>query len=311
MSTLKKIGFKYYFVLLCWFTTTLQAQQYKMYNNDTINKVDVNNMRQGKWKVFGDMIDDKRYAPTQIVEEGMYTDNKKQGVWIKYFPSGKQHTIITYLNGRPNGDYKVFYENGQLEEEGVWKNSRNVGNFKRFYENGKPHQEFVFNPGGKRDGTQKYYYDNGQLNIIGLVKEGKESGEFKEYYEDGSLKSVKYFDELGKVNHEKTKTYESKQPQKNEVIEVVDPKKVAKVEAGSAQNEAEQRKNPFDGNGDHTLYNSNRQISQKGVFKAYKLMDGFYYKYDENGMLKNIERYKGGKYVGDAPMEDASGKPAK
>ena len=285
---------------------SIAAQSFRIYNNDTINRVDVNNLRQGAWKVFGDMLDDHKFKNDQLVEEGEYQNNRKQGVWVTYFPNGQEHTIIDYRNGRPNGDYKVFYENGQLEEEGTWSRNRNTGDFKRFYENGSKHQEFVFNISGKRDGVQKYYHDNGQLMIVGTIEDGKEVGEFKEYYKDGSLKSVKYFDEPGKVNHEKTKTYkEQGNPVATKVeIETVDPTKVAKVEQGAKQNEAEKKINPFNGNGNHTLYNSNRQISQKGFFKNYKLIDGLYYKYDENGILKNIEKYKNGKYVGDSPIEE-------
>jgi antitoxin component YwqK of YwqJK toxin-antitoxin module len=288
---------------------SLFSQQFRMFQGDTINRVDVNNMRQGSWKIFGDMTDDGRFKPTDITEEGRYLNNKKDGVWTSYYPSGKQHTIITYVSNKPNGTYKVFYENGQLEEEGTWKMNKNTGNFKRFYTNGKPHQEFVFNTNGRRNGTQKYYYENGQLMIVGEVAEGKETGEFKEYYEDGSLKSVKFYDEPGLVKHEKTKEYEAKTKMKPEpVMEVIDAQKTAVVEKGSVQNEAEKQVNPFDGNGEHTLYNSSRQISQKGYFKNYKLVDGYYYRYNDDGILKNIERYKGGKYVGDAPLEEAEGK---
>lgn len=295
-----------FFLSLVWFP--LFSQQFRLFKGDTINRVDLNNMRQGPWKVLGDMSDDARYSPNSVVEEGKYINNKKDGLWISYYPSGKEHTIITYISNKPNGAYKIFYENGQLEEEGTWKTNKNTGNFKRFYANGKPHQEFVFNTTGKRNGTQKYYYENGQLMIVGEVNEGKESGEFREYYEDGSLKSVKFYDEPGIVNHEKTKEYEAKTPQKPEpIMEVIDVQKTALVEKGSSQNEAEKKMNPFDGNGAHTLYNSDRQISQKGIFKNYKLVDGYYYKYDENGILKNIERYKNGKYVGDAPLEEAEG----
>ena len=33
-------------------------------------------------------------------------------------------------------------------------------------------------------------------------------------------------------------------------------------------------------------------------------MEGKWYKYDENGILLNIEIIKGGRYIGDAPMEE-------
>ncbi len=284
----------------------LISQTFKIYGGDTINKADVNGLKNGHWIVFGNMVDEPGYKPNQIVEEGKYVRNRKTGIWTSYFPNGNEHAIITYRNGRPSGQYSTFFENGQLEETGTWTRNRNTGDFKRFYENGIRHQEFLFNKIGKRDGLQKYYYDNGQLMIEGVIKDGKEVGEFKEYYSDGSLKAVKFFDEAGVINPSKTKTYQPKTPaaKTSTKIEVIDPTKVAKVVAGSKQNAAAKKINPFNGNGDHTLYNSNRQISQKGYFKNYKLIEGLFYKYDENGLLKNIEKYKAGKYVGDAPIEE-------
>ncbi len=283
----------------------MPAQSFLLLNGDTINRIDANNLRQGHWKMYGKMLDEQRYKPDQVIEEGEFINNKKQGIWTKYFPSGKVHTIINYVNNRPNGSYKVYYENGQLEEEGDWRNNKNVGNFKRYYENGKLQQEFVFNNYGKRDGVQKYYHENGQLMIIGEVRDGKETGEFKEYYEDGKLKSAKFYDEPGVVNHQKTKEFApTKETQNQNAVEIIDDKKIATVEKDAVQNEADKKINPFNGNGDHTLYNKNRQISQKGFFKNYKLINGLYYRYDENGILKNIEQYRNGKYIGDAPLEE-------
>ena len=59
----------------------------------------------------------------------------------------------------------------------------------------------------------------------------------------------------------------------------------------------------FDGNGQHTLYNKNRQISQKGELKHGKLLNGKVYRYDSDGLLINIEVFRNGAYVGDAPIE--------
>ncbi|MBL4651402.1 MAG: hypothetical protein JKY53_00855 [Flavobacteriales bacterium] len=52
------------------------------------------------------------------------------------------------------------------------------------------------------------------------------------------------------------------------------------------------------------MYNKNRQISQKGEFRGGRLVDGKWYRYDENGLLNSIEIYKNGKYIGDAQIED-------
>ena len=281
------------------------AQNFTMYKGDTINKTSETNLKQGKWIYFGSTKPNSGYKPDQIIEEGIYVDNRKEGVWIKYFPSGKIESEITYSKNRPNGEYKVYYENGQLQEHGEWKNNRNTGNFKRYYENGEPQQDFVFNASGKRDGPVKYYHENGAIMIEGTISMGKEVGEFREYYANGDLKASRVYDDAGVLNVEKSQL-EIKP--KNEMVEIKEtpdvPLKTATVEKDAKQNEAEIKVSPFDGNGEHTLYNKNKQISQKGLFKGYKLIDGLYYKYDDNGILVTIERYKKGKYVGDVPIEN-------
>ena len=52
------------------------------------------------------------------------------------------------------------------------------------------------------------------------------------------------------------------------------------------------------------LYNINHQIVKDGVFENYRLMDGKYYKYDENGLLTQIMVFKDGKYIGDGVIAD-------
>lgn len=274
------------------------SQTFEIYNGDTINYVDANNLKQGLWKIFNHMKNLPGYKPDQVVEEGYYKDSRKVGIWRRYYPNGNIKDEIEYNNNRPSGKYKIYYENGVLQEEGEWKNNRNVGTFKRYYENGNISQEFSFNESGKREGTQKYYYENGQLMIEGEWKEGKESGVLKEYYENGDLKAEKFFAD-GQLDPEKTKTYEPKKP-----IEVKkeEPAPVANVVV--KKEEEKPNIGAFDGNGYAKLYNLNKQISKDGIFKNYKLIDGKWYKYDENGILIKIEIYKNGRYVGDGVIEE-------
>ena len=60
----------------------------------------------------------------------------------------------------------------------------------------------------------------------------------------------------------------------------------------------------FDGNGYAKLYNQDKLITKDGIFKSYRLIDGKWYKYDENNILINIERIKNGRYVGDVPFDE-------
>jgi hypothetical protein len=59
-------------------------------------------------------------------------------------------------------------------------------------------------------------------------------------------------------------------------------------------------KSKFDGNGYHKLYNLSKKISKKAYFNNYQLMDGLWYRYDEDGVLLKIEIYKNGKVVKDS-----------
>ena len=58
----------------------------------------------------------------------------------------------------------------------------------------------------------------------------------------------------------------------------------------------------FKGEGKYKMYNQNKQISKDGLFKAYRLMDGLLYQYNDNGILTKVKRFKDGRYIGDAPL---------
>lgn len=279
------------------------GQSYELHNGDTINQKDLAGKKQGYWKISGAMKKLPGYQPEQIIEEGEYKDSRKQGSWKKYFPSGQLQNEITYRNNRPSGPYTVYYSNGEIEEQGEWKNNRNVGTFKRFYDNGEPQQAFNFNATGKREGRQTYFHENGQIMIEGDWDGGKEAGELKEYYANGEVKSVKYFNE-GQIDAAKTETFEPVQPMAKVVIEP----EIQKATISTPVDGKQEKPNIglFKGNGQHTLYNQDRQISQKGMFKNYRLIDGEVYRYDDNGILQLIEIYKNGKYVGEGVLPEGN-----
>ena len=166
---------------------------------DSLNQIDENNLKQGFWIFYGK---DKRlpdYDDDQKVEEGRYLDNRKFGIWKKYFASGTLQNEITYQNSRPNGYARIYYSNGQLKEEGIWKGNKWTGDYVLYHENGNKYHAFNFNAKGKREGTQTYFYENGQKMIEGDWAEGKESGKITEWYDNGAVKSIKNFEGQGKL----------------------------------------------------------------------------------------------------------------
>ena len=58
------------------------AQTYELdpsNKKDTINKIDVEGKKQGKWIVLGKTKTESCYASSAVVEEGFYVENKKIG----------------------------------------------------------------------------------------------------------------------------------------------------------------------------------------------------------------------------------------
>jgi hypothetical protein len=94
--------------------------QWKSYrvtaNNDTINCIDKNDLRQGRWSI---KIEGLRGEPGRD-EEGVYVDGKKEGVWRVYTTMGDLYAIEKYRWGNKDGKCQYFNIAGIIREES-WK----------------------------------------------------------------------------------------------------------------------------------------------------------------------------------------------
>ncbi len=249
------------------------AQNFKILNGDTINRIDNNNLKQGLWISFNEDTGKK-------IDEGIYKNGKKSGIWKKYYKSGTIKSEITYLNNIPTGYAKFYYANGNVSEEGIWKINKWTGNYKYYFENGKLSYDWNYNSSGKRTGDQKYYHENGNLMIEGDWANGKEAGALKEYYVDGSLKSEKSFAD-GKLDETSVKHY------KKQETKAIVTKKEKSIESVKL----------FTGNGYYKLNNKNKKVDREGEFLNGRLVDGKRYFYNSNGELIKTSIYKNGKLI--------------
>lgn len=283
------------------------------------NTTDANGLRQGYWVIKGYMTPDVNYDANEVVEEGSFVDNRKEGLWKHYMPNGELRSEIHYVRNRPNGPYTIYYTNGQIEEQGNWSKSRNTGTFKRFYENGNPQQIFAFSDNGKRNGVQQYFHENGQLELEVNIVNGKEEGLMSRYYANGALKeekdlsggmlehgSIRRFDRNGnpadQVEAPDVDTpAELEGEVETEEILVDIPKDAPKTEAAADEPNGAHSFRP---NGYNILYNHNRQLTQIGDFRNGRLWDGKWHRYNTDGILVRIEVYKAGRYVGTGVLEE-------
>jgi len=283
-------------------TTTVVCGSLFYYSDALQNHIDETGMRQGLWIITGAMVNDSDYKPENKVEEGNFKDDNKTGTWKKYYPSGKLRSQITYENNKPIGSYILFYENGVIEETGNWQRNKNIGEFKRNYSNGNPHQRFSFSDSGKRNGKQTYYHKNGQVAMIVELVNGKEIGVMKRYDSHGELSEEKSFNNgqhiTGSTESHKEKSKEFIPPpaEINEKSDVVITPEVTEEDETNAAHH-------FKDNGHNILYDKNNNISQSGYFKAGRLWNGKWFKYNVNGIALRVDIYRNGKFIGHGVLE--------
>ncbi|MBA3665496.1 MAG: SpoIIE family protein phosphatase [Bacteroidetes bacterium] len=129
---------------ICYGLTRAQnhAKDYYVFLGDTINVIDERNQKQGRWVVFGKDqkgIKNKLLKHNQVINDGVYINNEKNGVWKSYHSNtNKLKSEITYVKGEINGRVKLFNEKGKITHEGMMKGGDWVGDY------------YVYNAGGEK-----------------------------------------------------------------------------------------------------------------------------------------------------------------
>ena len=115
-------------------------------------------------------------------------DENFTGQIVKKYKDGQVKSIENFKNGKLNGEFKEFFENGSLFQIGTFKNG-DMKNIKVFYENGNLKFEQKLKD---RKGKYRGYYPNGILEVEGEVFQGDEIGLWKYYNEEGKLLKTEY-----------------------------------------------------------------------------------------------------------------------
>ncbi|MEY3399274.1 MAG: hypothetical protein RL220_1868 [Bacteroidota bacterium] len=267
-------------------------------NTGDFNRIDESGRKQGYWVVKGYMSNDPSFKADAVVEEGSFKDDRKEGLWRKFWPNGNVRSEIMYEMGRPNGEYKIYYLNGKIEEHAYWVNSRNTGTFKRWYDNGNPQQEFYFDDNGRRNGWQKYYHENGITAVELQVVNGQESGVCKRYNTDGTLNQETTFNNGVVTNNAKVT------PSSGKEEHIADSHNSDLGKSSEKTEDAPNAAHKFKPNGYNVLYDNDGNMTQSGAFKEGKLWDGKWYRYNGDGLLIRIEVYSEGRFIGSGVMSD-------
>ena len=299
---------KSFLLLLLIFCKVSLAQSFEIVGNDSINRIDENNLRQVFWQILNKIKKLPGYKDDQKVEEGNYADSKKTGIWKQFFATGKVKNEITFANNRPSGYAKMYYENGNIMEEGQWENNRWTGEYKQYYENGTLYYDWKYSNQGKREGDQKYFHQNGKVMIEGNWADGKENGVIKEYYDDGSLKAEKVFNG-GTIDLAASKEYSEKGKIVSPSLADTKPDPIVETRPAKTETPKVEEKAPVKvvtttttsgsgtdliSDGFHKIYNKNKQVDREGTFKDSRFFEGKQYEYEGSKIIKTIyyENYK-------------------
>jgi antitoxin component YwqK of YwqJK toxin-antitoxin module len=114
-----------------------------------------------------------------------------------------ENKIIEYdvVDGLKHGDFRLYYEDGNIEIKGQVDKNKNIGKWQYFYESGQIESEgnFVDN---FPDGEWKWYYRSGELREQGIFKGGKRVGFWKLFDVSGNVIEEKEFFESDSLNTE-------------------------------------------------------------------------------------------------------------
>ena len=148
------------------------SAQYKSYKlnaeGDTLNAIDKNDMKQGKWVIHVDAL---RGEPG-YEEEGVYVKNNKEGIWRKYSLTGDIIAVEFYKRGGKDGLQQYYTYLGDLIREESWRG---------------------YDPEAPYDTVAVYGEGNNEIIDYKITKAAQYSvkhGEWK-YYEAGSGRLVK------------------------------------------------------------------------------------------------------------------------
>ncbi len=123
-SLVMKLKFRWIFSIFVLSYGYAQPQSFELdpsNGKDSINIIDFQGLKQGRWITFGKSKPNTCYQLTAKVEEGKYNDNKKNGIWKEYFCNGNTKNKITFQNGRPDGYAIMYHENGKISKKVLGK----------------------------------------------------------------------------------------------------------------------------------------------------------------------------------------------
>jgi antitoxin component YwqK of YwqJK toxin-antitoxin module len=162
------------------------------------------------------------YLDSTIFKTTNFVNGLEEGLAKEFGEDGRVTLLVVYKKGyivsrerinrldnegRKQGNWKFFHENGMVKTEGRYLNDLKDGYFKDYDDKGRLLATSKWQNGEKVDSPTeliklevvKEYYPDGTVKVLQTFKNGIEQGVRREYNEDGSVKACSLFDKGIKV----------------------------------------------------------------------------------------------------------------
>ncbi|MEM7162610.1 MAG: hypothetical protein AAF487_09260 [Bacteroidota bacterium] len=164
-----------------------------------LNRKDKLGRKQGLWQEY--------YEDDVLKMEGVYVDDKKNGLFKYYDEKGNLNEILKYEEDMLDEDAQEtvvldirneYSEDGRVISSGGYKEGQKHGTHRIFDENGEVSSGTIYEFGirmaegrvdknGSFEGEWKLYYPTGELRAEGEYKDGKKVKQWKFYHKNGSI----------------------------------------------------------------------------------------------------------------------------
>lgn len=250
-----------------------------------------------------------------IKVKGAYKQNLADGIWLRYFETGKLRSSSTYKVGKLNGISEVYFENGNRSQIGYYSNDMEDSLWRFYFESGRLKSEGFFR-NGRQTSLWRYYHEDSTLKAVAILDNGR--GHYKEFFANGNIRmegvinegssdSVwNYYYESGKI---KAFGFE-KAGQRTGFWKFFHPNGSLAAEGHFANNEKQGRWKYYHENGKLSSEGDQESDSKEGIWKFYLptggLMgegkfvkgNGDYQEYYDNGKLKLKGKIRNNQYEG-------------
>jgi antitoxin component YwqK of YwqJK toxin-antitoxin module len=171
--------------------------------------------------------EDGSYAKAKLYDEqesliakGFYAGEKKDSLW-KYYKNDFLVQTENYNQAVLHGEMKAYYPNGQVYDLRQMENGKENGVWEKFYQNGEPMLKGVVKD-DKLEGSFLRYFPDGSIEEKGQYKNDLKTGEWEYYTEDGKKHTITY--KNGKAeNADETELKQSEKYQKQIENRLKDP----------------------------------------------------------------------------------------